>query len=258
MQITLKDEVIQFLNECYPIHLCQSYDKVGQEIANTQDISAIMITLEVTQDVVLEAIEKKANFIICHHPLFFSPLESIDLRTSKGQMLANILKHDICIFSIHTNADAAIDGLGYKFAQLLRLQNFKPLLPIDEKTGIGGIGQLEFKTDFLTFIDYIKKTFSLEHVKVVGEPKDIHSVAFVNGSGQSAWAQAKAMSADVFLSGDIGYHSAQDALNEGMLLIELPHYEEYIFCEMISKQLASFTNKDIYITTKLRDPFSYY
>lgn len=258
MEITVKDQVIQYLNDCYPPHLCQSYDRVGLEINNTQDISAILITLEVTLDVVLEAVAKKANFIISHHPLFFSPLESIDLTSSKGQMLANILKHDISIFSIHTNADAAIDGLGYQFAKLLKLEDFKPLIPIEEMVGIGGIGQLCDKVDFATFIAHIKKTFSLEYVKVVGTPRDILRVAFVNGSGQSAWQQAMANKADVFLTGDIGYHSAQDALNEGMVLIELPHFEEIIFCEMVYQRLKTFTNKEMYITTKLRDPFSYY
>lgn len=258
MEITLKEKVIQHLNDCYPASLCQSYDKVGLEINNINDITKIMITLEVTHDVVCEAVANNVNFIICHHPLFFKPIESIDLKTSKGHMLMMLLKHDIAVFSIHTNADAAYKGLGYEFAKKLKLENFTSLIPIGIDTGIGGLGQLKQSLPFDVFVEDIKQAFKLKQLKVTGIPQNIKTVAFVNGSGQDAWPIAKEKAADVFISGDITYHHAQDALNEGMLLVEVPHYEEILFCEMIKSRLSEFKDIEIMITTKLQDPFSYY
>ncbi|MBI3193957.1 MAG: Nif3-like dinuclear metal center hexameric protein, partial [Ignavibacteriae bacterium] len=92
----------------------------------------ILITLDVTEKVIAEALEQKANLIISHHPLIFTPLKSLtpEHRTSKLALL--LAKEDIALISVHTNLDFTSNGVSIALAKRLGLQNIKVLAPQED------------------------------------------------------------------------------------------------------------------------------
>lgn len=248
-------ELVSFLDQLYPKNYCLDFDKVGLEINVKTEVKRILVVLEITKEVVLEAIEQKCDLIICHHPFFFKSVDYIDIGDSKGWMTYHLITNNINVFSIHTNADVAKNGLGSLFSSKLKINDSKPLIPtINENIGIGGIGLLNESVSLDEYLMHVKSTFMLKKVRYCDAKNEITRVAFVNGSGASHWKDAHIACADLFICGDLNYHSAQDALQAKMSIIEIPHSCEFIFTNMIKKALESFDNIEVIITKTKQEP----
>src|SRR5699024_8571817 len=96
-----------------------SYDEV---------VKNILVTLDVSELVVDEAIKNNVNLIISHHPLLFQPLKEINIRTSKGRIIKKLLNNNITVYSAHTNLDIAENGVNDELAKQLQLKNISPLI----------------------------------------------------------------------------------------------------------------------------------
>ncbi len=117
-------EITNVLEELAPIELAESWDNVGLLLGDsTQDIHNIMITLDITPDVVEEAIETKADLIIAHHPMIFKPLNRIIEDKSIGTLIRKLIKNDICVYTSHTNLDITWGGLNDLLASKIGLEN---------------------------------------------------------------------------------------------------------------------------------------
>lgn len=126
-------EITSFLEHLAPLGLQESYDNSGLLIGHgNQKISKALITLDVTNEVVDEAIENECNLIIAHHPLIFSSLKKINTKDGVGSLIAKLIKKDIALYAIHTNLDNIIEGVNAKLAQKLGLHNIKILAPKSE------------------------------------------------------------------------------------------------------------------------------
>ncbi|MTL49413.1 Nif3-like dinuclear metal center hexameric protein, partial [Turicibacter sanguinis] len=130
MSIVISD-VIKQLETLYPKHLA-AFDKDpnGLHIGNVnRPLTKVLVTLDVTKSVVEEAIEKGANLIVAHHPFIFRPLANINTNTPKGKIVELCIKHDICVYAMHTNFDIAKNGMNDCLAQTIGLENIQPLIP---------------------------------------------------------------------------------------------------------------------------------
>lgn len=117
-----------------PKYLAESWDNVGFQIGDRNKmVNNIMIALDVTNTVVDEAIEKKADMIISHHPLIFKPLKSITMDNEKGNIIHKLIKYDIALYCSHTNLDMAKEGTNEVLARTLELEHIKPFIGTDEE-----------------------------------------------------------------------------------------------------------------------------
>lgn len=125
----LKD-VTNFLENFAPLNLQESYDNAGLITgdANTE-IKTVLITLDVTEKVVDEAIEKDAQLIVAHHPIVFSGLKKFTGKNYVERTIIKALKNDIAIYAAHTNLDSAEGGVNQKICEKLGLQNCRILQP---------------------------------------------------------------------------------------------------------------------------------
>ncbi len=125
------------------------------------------------------------------------------------------------------------------------------IFSIENKYTDGGIGRffsLENPVLFKEYVNFIKEKLSIENLRIVAENEDkiVKKVAVVNGSGMSFFKKIKKLGADVFITGDIKYHEALDATEEGLDLIDLGHYEsEHFFNHLVTRELAEFTDVEI-------------
>lgn len=115
-----------------PRSLAYHWDNIGLQVGRFHDsTSHILVTLDVTEEVVDEAIEKQANLIIAHHPLLFQPLKQINVDHPKGRVVQKLLKNDITVFAAHTNLDVAEGGVNDLLGEAVGLKNREPLEILD-------------------------------------------------------------------------------------------------------------------------------
>lgn len=115
--------VINLIEGIAPAQLAEPWDNVGLQVGDIdREVHKVMICLEVTDDVIDEAIEKKADMIITHHPLIFKAIKSICVSDPIGKLLHKLIRHDIILYCAHTNLDAAVGGTNDVLAQALNLE----------------------------------------------------------------------------------------------------------------------------------------
>lgn len=123
-------DIVQLLDEFAPPSYQESYDNAGLITGNPSlDCTGIICTLDATEEVILEAIEKGCNLIVAHHPIIFGGLKKITGKSYVERAIITAIKNDMAIYAIHTNLDNLLNGVNGKMADKLGLQNRQVLLP---------------------------------------------------------------------------------------------------------------------------------
>lgn len=115
-------EIIQLFESWVPKSYALDDDPIGLQIGRLNlSVSNVLVTLDVTEDVVLEAIEKNCQLIIAHHPPLFIPLKQVRTDLPTGKVVELCIKHDIAVYAAHTNLDVAPGGVNDLLADALQL-----------------------------------------------------------------------------------------------------------------------------------------
>ena len=123
-------DIITELENVAPLSYQESYDNAGLIVGNKTDVvSKVLITLDVTEAVVQEAISCNANLIVSHHPLIFKGLKVLNNTTEIGRCISLALKNNIAIYACHTNIDSVIIGVNARICDKIGLKNRKILSP---------------------------------------------------------------------------------------------------------------------------------
>jgi len=123
-------DITSYLETIAPLSLQESYDNAGLITGNSQwECTGIITSLDATEEVVLEAIAKKCNLIVAHHPIVFSGLKKITGKNYVEKTIITAIKNDIAIYAIHTNLDNVLQGVNGRIADKLGLINRKILQP---------------------------------------------------------------------------------------------------------------------------------
>jgi dinuclear metal center YbgI/SA1388 family protein len=127
-------DVEQLIEKWAPRWTAWDRDNVGLQVGNRdKKVSRILVALELNERVLSETIRKKVDLIVTHHPLLFHPATSITGSDETGRMVLALAKHEIALYSAHTNLDGAKEGVSYALADALGLQNVKVLSPLQDK-----------------------------------------------------------------------------------------------------------------------------
>ena len=127
------EQITAYLETVAPPALQESYDNAGLITGNgVWNCTGIICCLDATEPVIDEAIEKKCNLVVAHHPIIFSGLKKITGKNYVERTIIKAIKNDIAIYAIHTNLDNVIEGVNGMIAQKLGLQNLSTL---SHKTG---------------------------------------------------------------------------------------------------------------------------
>nr|WP_318036183.1 Nif3-like dinuclear metal center hexameric protein [Halobacillus amylolyticus] len=128
------DLIIKQLEKMSPKHYAFDWDNVGLQVGTlNKPASKVMITLDVLENVVDEAIENGVDLIIAHHPLLFTSLKQIDLDKPKGRIIKKLIQYDIAVYAAHTNLDVASGGVNDVMAELLQMKDVKPLIETEKE-----------------------------------------------------------------------------------------------------------------------------
>ena len=238
-------EIIDALEIFAPLPLQDGFDNAGLQVGLTDvEATGALLCLDVTEDVVEEAINQGINLIISHHPLMFKGYKSITGKDYTERCIMNAIKNEITIYSMHTNLDNAPNGVNYKIAEKIGLKNVKVLDPKEYMqqessnnteennkpsewlmAGSGAIGELEEPMTETEFLKHVKRTFEagcVKHTKLTG--RLISKVAICGGAGAFLMEKAVKEHADAFVTGEIKYHD-YFYYEDKILATEIGHYE---------------------------------
>jgi len=261
-------EIIKAIEKTYPTSYACSWDNSGFLAGRLEkEITRIYVALDVTKDVIHEAIQKDADMIITHHPMIFRPVSRVTNEDFTGSCIVSMLQHDICCYAMHTNydvlgmADLAAGLIGLTDRRVLDTADTllvpEELRISDEEQGIGRIGLLDVPRSLESCCELVKEKFGLAHVTVFGDPeKSIKTAAICPGSGRSEIMKAASQGADVLITGDIGHHEGLDALASGLAVIDAGHYGlEHIFVKDIMRFLTENIDETVVFGEETRFPY---
>ncbi|MGT2894457.1 Nif3-like dinuclear metal center hexameric protein [Streptococcus downei] len=225
-----------------PQELSMEGDISGLQVGSLDKvIKKVMVTLDVRENMVAEAIKNGVDLIITKHALIFRPLK--DLTSSpRTDILLELVKHDIAVYVSHTNIDIVPDGLNDWFCDLLAIEDREILTPTTDGYGIGRVGNIRPQSLEDLALN-VKSVFGLDSIRLVrydGANPTISRVAICGGSGQSFYQDALAKGAQVYITGDIYYHTAQDMLTDGLLALDPGHYIEVLFIEKLVEKMTAW------------------
>ncbi len=255
-------DIATVIEEFAPKNLQESYDNTGLQVGNPDmSVSAILLCLDVTEDVLEEAKRRQCNLIISHHPLLFSGLKQITGETPTERIVIEALKCNIAIYASHTNLDSASEGVSYEIAHLLGMKNLKVLAPHhdDSSTGLGIIGDIN-PTPKIEFLRKAKETLKVGQLRYSAQSPHIviRKVALCGGAGASLIKNAIEVGADALLTGDLKYHD-YTSFGYKILLADIGHYESELCARKLLSRIirGSFPNCVVYFSETESNPVAY-
>lgn len=267
MKPQVKD-LLGVLDGLAPTALAEKWDNVGLLVGNPHNrVTTILVGLDATNTLVDEAIARKADTIITHHPVIFKPLSAIDTSDPAGRILQKALAHDISIIGCHTNLDSAVDGVNDILATMLGLTKLVPLQPVEYDghvdCGLGRVGSYDTPLEKREFLRRLFAVLKLESFNMAGElPEVISRVALCGGSGSDFAKAAYASGADVYLTAEIKHATAVWANEVGFTIIDGTHFStEQPGTDHLAEKLKEITAENnwqtnIYLTDTELHPFT--
>lgn len=225
-----KAELIKYIDSIAPFKNCVAQDNVGELIKGKDEITRVMVCLDISKQAVDFAVASKVDMIITHHPVIYDPLYRI-----LDDVLISVIQNKIGIISAHTNYDAA--RLNDVLAKYCGIADTAKIF-YEDGIFLGRIGNVE-ETTFLEYMNYLKAKMNLEKVKITGIfPDKVRRVAVGTGSSNSFSSLIPSLDADVFVCGELKYDLVKSIAEKGPVIVELGHYEsEECFIDDLSELL---------------------
>jgi len=248
--MTVKD-IIDIIEEFAPRNLACEWDHIGLMTGSyDREVKHILTCLELTQDVLDEAIDKKCDLIISHHPFIYSPLKDLTENDNRGSLIAKVIRSNIVVYSAHTNLDFANGGVNDVLATTLGLVDVH-----SDESGMHRYGFIK-SMNIEEFCEVVAKKLHINGVKYIESGKSkfdnkVHRIGISCGSfdGITDWLIKENI--DVLVTGEVKYHDAVNLRGQTFYTVVAGHFETEIFiskalagvlCEKISKK-----NSDVYV-----------
>ena len=250
-------EIIDSIELVAPRSAQENWDNSGMQVGDTgRDIKSVLLTTDVTPEVVNEAVMRNCQLIVSHHPLLFHGLKQVCGQTPQARIVEQAIKNNIAIYSAHTNLDSVQGGINTRLADKLGIINYRILVPSEANpsVGLGVIGQLKEPVPYMRFITHIHETLSASYVRYTRPANEmVKVVALCGGAGAEFINVAISQGADVYLTADCKYHEFQEA--EGQIgLIDIDHWVSEHHAREIFQDILAPLGIQCYISQKDNTP----
>ena len=244
-------ELYEKISAHFPRELSCEWDNDGLMCCpdREKEVKKALCVLDVTEEAVDYAVDGGFDLIISHHPLIFHPLRSLDNGQYPAKKLIKLLSAGISVFSFHTRADAATDGVNDRLAEIIGLKNVEPF----GEGGMGRIGDLDREYTLAEFASFVKEKLSSPYVNYCGQ-NTVKRVALLGGDGKDFVPYAKEAGADTYLSGSISYNVLLDAPEKKINLLEAGHFHTETHIKKAYAELLKKYSPDIIVEEKGFNP----
>ena len=235
------DELARVVEEIAPLELQEPWDHSGWQLKLIDgEVRRVLTALEINEQVADEAVRLQADLILTHHPFLFGPLREIDCGTVLGSTVIKLVQNGISVYSTHTPFDKCSGGNNDDIGRRLRLEAVKPMK--EDQDGYCRTGMLAEPMTAEAFVFYAAEAFQIspDFFSFAGPADDmVRKIGWCSGAGADFLDAAFDAGCDLFLTGDVKYHTAQHARDIGMNLLDCGHYAtERIFAENLTAQLT--------------------
>jgi len=247
----------------------ESWDNCGWQIepGMLEQPARVLVCLTPTLAVMQEAIALQnsgipVNLIFAHHPLIFSSLKSLRTGNAIAEITRLAFRHQIGVYTAHTNFDQVQDGTADVLASLLELKQVTPIVPTQEGLGYGRVGQLNPALTLQELLTQIQT--QLAPPDLIFSPTNdlqqiINSVAVLGGSGASFISDVVKTGAQAYLTSDCKFHQFQESRDRGLILIDAGHYAtERPACAQLVTKLRALDVDWVHLSQKDEDFRQFY
>ena len=248
--MTTVQQLYEAMQRIAPLELAESWDNPGLLVDCAGEVTRVLVTLDITPEVVTEAAAKHCEAIVAHHPVIFDPLKKLGPQDVPFQLV----RAGISAICMHTNLDAAPGGVNDTLADLLGMQregrrNFAE--------DCGRIGPVE-PTTVQQLARFCADTLH-SGVRYVDCGRPITCLAEVSGAGGSYLQEAIDAGADCLVTGEAAHHIALLAKQKGVGLVVSGHWgTEHGIADVLAAHIASnFPALTVRHAAADRDPYSY-
>lgn len=252
-------EITDVIETVAPLSLQESWDNSGWQTGDPDaECSGVLLCVDVTPEIIDEAVGRGCNLIISHHPLIFKGVKQIIGRNRVERSIAAALRAGVSVYSSHTAVDCAPAGVSHRMAQMLGLRDTAVL---DEASGLGVIGNLPAPMPWRDFLEDVKTAFGAPVLKC-SRPADsglmISCVALCGGSAAEFLPEALARGAQVYVTADCKHNQYLDHAPD-ILLVDSGHYETELCTKEIFRRAISekFPNFAVWKSTSEQNPVMY-
>lgn len=258
-------EIYEYLDGLAPFDLQMSFDNAGFLVGRgDQYVTNILVALDITEEVVREAVEIGAELVVAHHPVIFHPAKGITDGTPTGRILLALAENHIAAICTHTNLDAVRDGVNDALARRLELADIEQLHqdgvdPAGVPYGIGRVGNIAGERSVAEFATFVKEALGANGVRYVDGGRPVRRVAVGGGACADMMGDALAKGCDTFVTSDVRYHEFLDAGAMGLSIIDAGHFPtENVVCPVLAGWLENgFPSVKIVISNRHHEVFSY-
>ena len=256
------DDVISFLNSEYPFALQEKWDNSGYLVESScNEVSKILLTLDITYDVVNEADCKGAELIISHHPVIFDARK----RIARNDPVYRLIESGIGALCLHTNLDIAEGGTNSVILRKLqdRFSAHAAPEPFEELGNEQNLGWIITLDEYISADEFgkaLKQIFGCTCVRAsLNSNKKLSKIAFCSGSGGSMLGLAVSKGCDALITGDVKHDVWIDANNKDIALFDCGHFhtENIVLWELRRVLEKRFPQLDIEISERSIDPCRY-
>ena len=252
-------EIIETLEELAPPACAMDWDNPGLMVGRRErEVRKVYIALDVTEQVVNDAIENGCDLILTHHPMIFDPLKKVNDDDFKGRWIIRLIEAGVNVYSMHTNFDIAPGCMGDICADMIGITGgplevtqtaFAAAPAVTGEAGaqngaagigIGKAGALAEPCTLRELAGRIKQAFGLPYVLVYTDDEDrvIHKAAVCPGSAKGMTEPAVSAGCEVLIGGDFTHHPGLDAVSAGISVIDAGHYGlEHVFIRFMERFL---------------------
>lgn len=256
-------DIVDAIEAVAPSSLQEGWDNTGLLVGRREaDCRGVMLCVDVTPGIIIEAVEARCDMIVSHHPLIFKGLKRLngDGRVERSVELA--LKNGIAIYCCHTSIDNAPGGVSWVMAKRLGAAGCEVLSrrPGDGvAAGLGVVGCFDTPLTAVELVERVKCSFGSPIARCSRRPDDVITrVAMCGGSGSEFLADAVAAGAQAYITSDTRYHDFVD-YGEKIFIVDIGHFEseectKEIFYQIITEKFPNFAVRYSVIET---NPISY-
>lgn len=241
-------DIINFTESFAPLESAMDFDNVGLLVGSEEtEVKKAVVALDITKEVIEEAVENEAQLIISHHPVIFDALKSIP----ENSVVYSLIRNNLSALCLHTNLDLSPEfGVNTCLAEAAGVKNGKFV-----EGECLYIGELESEITNREFAERVKNALKCEGLRYTLPDKKVKKTAICSGSGGDLVPLAKSMGADVLLTGEIKHHDILNANMLGIAVIDAGHFktEDIVITPLTDKLNKKFPDVEFIRSEKCTD-----